>query len=122
MADVGNNKLPAPPDRLRSVAMSCWRLFEQCNTSSLVYLQSGVPSDTVTYDYGRFRIWCGNLSVRQGGHASLDWRLRDAEAMEATIFTMLKDLEDDLQQCGYRESITEISVSDGQQSFILPQR
>lgn len=49
-------------------------------------------------NYGKFKVWCGNLGVRQGGHASLDWRLKDDDIMENEVFSMLTDLEDDLQQ------------------------
>lgn len=52
-------------------------------------------------EYGKFKVWCGNLGVRQGGHASLDWRLKDDETTENEVYSMLTDLEDDLLQSMY---------------------
>jgi hypothetical protein len=75
--------------RLRIAAAVCWKLFERCNKVSPSHLGR---------NYGRFKVWCGNLGVRQGGHASLDWRLKDDDVMENEVFSMLTDLEDDLQQ------------------------
>lgn len=105
MASPEDGELPRPPARLRGVAISCWCLFD--NIANSLFLKSkpddtGAQPDFLLYDYGRFKIWCGNLGVRQGGHASLDWRLRDAETMKSTIHGMLNDLEDDLQQCKIR--------------------
>ena len=75
--------------RLRITATVCWKLFERCTKVSPSHLGR---------NYGKFKVWCGNLGVRQGGHASLDWRLKDDDIMENEVFSMLTDLEDDLQQ------------------------
>lgn len=120
-----DGKLLVPPDRLRTVAISCWRLFDECLRILSTYSQ---PDDIreytrlLNYDYGRFKVWSGNLGVRQGGHASLDSRLRDAEAMENTIFNMLKDLEDDLQKCEFWARLMDRLISDEQQLSRLYRR
>lgn len=75
--------------RLRLTAITCWKLFERCTELSSPHLSR---------NYGKFKVWCGNLGVRQGGHASLDWQLKDDEVMENEVFSMLTDLEDDLHQ------------------------
>ena len=75
--------------RLWIAATVCWKLFERCTKVS--------PSHLGRH-YGKFKVWCGNLGVRHGGHASLDWRLKDDDVMENEVFSMLTDLEDDLQQ------------------------
>lgn len=84
---------PGPTDtshhRLRIAATACWKLFERCTKASPSHLGR---------NYGKFKVWCGNLGVRQGGHASLDWRLKGDDIMENEVFSMLTDLEDDLQQ------------------------
>ena len=75
--------------RLRIAATVCWKLFERCTKVSPSHLGR---------NYGKFKVWCGNLGVRQDGHASLDWRFKDDDIMENEVFSMLTDLEDDLQQ------------------------
>jgi hypothetical protein len=76
--------------RLRITATVCWKLFERCAKVSPSHLGRS---------YGKFKVWCGKLGVRQGGHASLDWTLKDDDdVMENEVFSMLTDLEDDLQQ------------------------
>ena len=75
--------------RLRIAATACWKLFERCTQLSPSHLGR---------NYGKFKVWCGNLGVRRGGHASLDWRLKDDDTMKTEVFSMLTDLEDDLQQ------------------------
>lgn len=76
-------------DRLRQIATTCWKLFEKCTRMSPSHLNR---------EYGKFKVWCGNLGVGQGGHASLDWRLKDDEIMENEVYSMLTELEDDLLQ------------------------
>jgi len=90
--------------RLRIAATACWKLFEECGKllpSRLmpwrINFGSSLPTN-LDRIYGKFKMWCGNLGVRQGGHASLDWRLKDDDIMETEVFSMLIDLEDDLQQ------------------------
>lgn len=82
--------------RLRITATVCWKLFERCTKVSPSHLGR---------NYGKFKVWCGNLGVRQGGHASLDWRLKDDDTMENEVFSMLTDLEDDLQQGKWTEHV-----------------
>lgn len=89
-------------NRLRIVATSCWKIFESCSRipdTTLSPQDADLRTSLVDQEYGRFKVWCGSLGVRQSGHASLDWRLKDAEMVENETFIMLKDLEDDLGQC-----------------------
>lgn len=88
--------------RLRITATVCWKLFERCAKVSPSHLGR---------NYGKFKVWCGNLGVRQGGHASLDWRLKDDDVMENEVFSMLTDLEDDLQQGKQNGLRTRLCVS-----------
>ena len=48
-------------------------------------------------EFGRFKIWTGNLGVLAKGHGSLDWRLRDADVMRSTILSLLQQLNRTLQ-------------------------
>lgn len=97
-AGIGNTS----HDRIRLTATVCWKLFERCTKTSPAHLSR---------DYGRFRVWCGNLGVRQGGHGSLDWTLKDDEVTEKEVFSMLKDLADDLLQSQYEKPSTFITGS-----------
>jgi hypothetical protein len=89
-------------NRLQLVATSCWKIFEKCSQTSSVNLSSSdadLRKALVDHEYGKFKVWCGSLGVRQSGHASLDWRLKDADMMAHEILVMLRELEDDLGQC-----------------------
>ena len=87
--DVAPSTTETSHHRLRIAATVCWKLFEKCTRVSPSHLSR---------NYGKFKVWCGNLGVRQGGHASLDWRLKDDDIMENEVFSMLTDLQYDLQQ------------------------
>lgn len=47
-------------------------------------------------EFGRFRVWSGNLGVLQKGHSSLDYRLRDAPLLSNEVSKLLKELEANL--------------------------
>jgi hypothetical protein len=98
----GTNPMDKQANRLQLVATSCWKLFEKCSQTSSVTISSGdadLRNTLVDQEYGKFKVWCGSLGVRQGGHASLDWRLKDADMMAHEILVMLRELEDDLGEC-----------------------
>lgn len=84
-------------------------LFAVICTSSLTaptrYVEQMTPS-ILEDAYDRLKIWSGNLGALQSGHASLDWRLRDAEVMSTTVRETLDILEKDLSRSKYnRHSI-----------------
>ena len=87
---------------LQFAATSCWKLFERCsqvNSTTLSSSDVDLQKTLVDHEYGKFKVWCGSLGVRQSGHASLDWRLKDADMMAHEILVMLRELEDDLGEC-----------------------
>ena len=45
----------------------------------------------------RFRLWARTLGLFQSGHASLDYRVRDASFVKSSISELLSELEDHLQ-------------------------
>lgn len=106
MADISTGDVPRSAHRLRTAATLCWRLFGRCIKDS----SGGTLLNCLHRDYGKFKIWSGDLGARQGGHASLDWRLKGAEIMENEVFLMLKDLEEDLRECqsGFNDIIAPI--------------
>ncbi|KAK5683233.1 hypothetical protein LTS10_004764 [Elasticomyces elasticus] len=57
-----------------------------------------MPLHALDNEFDRFKIWSGNLGARQSGHASLDWRLRDAATMSTSISKLLGDLKEHLQE------------------------
>lgn len=49
----------------------------------------------------RFRLWAANLGVFASGHASLEYRLRDAPKIESWVQETLDELVDELNQSEY---------------------
>ena len=47
----------------------------------------------------RFRLWARTLGLFQTGHASLDYRVRDASFIKATLTDLLLELQDHVQNC-----------------------
>lgn len=47
-------------------------------------------------EFGRFRVWSGNLGALQKGHSSLDYRLRDSQLLAANALKFLQELNDNL--------------------------
>jgi hypothetical protein len=46
----------------------------------------------------RFGLWADNLGLYHGGHSSLDYRLREADALEAFVRNLLTDLNKSLNE------------------------
>src|SRR4051794_39618294 len=49
-------------------------------------------------EYGRLRVWAGNIGAHQSGRASLDYRLRDASHIKDQIIRLLDDLQLSLRE------------------------
>jgi hypothetical protein len=49
----------------------------------------------------RFNLWARSLGLYQQGHASLDYRFRDAIYLQSHAQNLLQDLSLALQQCEY---------------------
>ncbi|KAI9668923.1 MAG: Checkpoint kinase 2 [Trizodia sp. TS-e1964] len=52
-----------------------------------------MPRDKVEREYDRFKIWCGNLGVRQHDSSSLDYRLRDSAVVRTNVLKLLGKLQ-----------------------------
>lgn len=61
-------------------------------------LDTAMPSNRlIAAEEERFRLWVRTLGLFQAGHASLDYRVRDASFIKATLVNLLKELQDHLQ-------------------------
>lgn len=58
----------------------------------LLLSKSGIGHDVTEDQLARFNTWCSNTGVFAAGHASLDYRLRDAEDMQDLVLSMLEIL------------------------------
>ena len=57
-------------------------------------------------ELARFKLWSGNIALLQGGHAALDYRLREAPMVEETFRSLLSDFLESLHD---RKSIISLS-------------
>ncbi|PNP75038.1 hypothetical protein FNYG_11620 [Fusarium nygamai] len=59
---------------------------------------SSIPSKRrVSAEEERFRLWGRSLGLNQAGHASLDYRVRDASVIRASLADLLTELKDHLE-------------------------
>ena len=89
-------------DDIRTGATKAVVQFGRCQAAIKTNPQIDIRSDAtlqLSEAYGRFRLWAGNLGVFQNGHASLDWRLRDGGNMSKSVLRLIKDLNDNLENC-----------------------
>lgn len=49
-------------------------------------------------EFGRLRVWSGNLGALQKGHSSLDYRLRDSPLLSSNALKLLQELEQNLAE------------------------
>lgn len=78
--------------------LGSWKTLSDCVQSlppdSAFHAQ--VSPESVEDGLTRYRLWAGNLALLHHGHASLDYRLRQAPTVEKTVRNLLKDLFDTL--------------------------
>lgn len=56
-----------------------------------------LPYNAIVDLSGRFNVWAGNIGAGQGGRASLDYRLREAEYIKEAVIRTLKHLSEAIQ-------------------------
>src|SRR4051794_25702184 len=79
----------------RTVADTFRRLVEAPWTDDE---DTAVPSKRrVAAEEERFRLWARTLGLFQIGHASLDYRVRDASFIKASLTDLLAELQDHLE-------------------------
>ncbi|KAF1951152.1 hypothetical protein CC80DRAFT_425360, partial [Byssothecium circinans] len=72
---------------------ACARLSEASDTIS-----SKLPSDAISDELGRFRLWCGNVGAHKRGRSSLDYKLREASHIRDRVTNLLENLENILKK------------------------
>ena len=57
-----------------------------------------LDQEAIEDEFGRFRVWSGNLGALQKGHSSLDYRLRDSPLLSGNALRFLEELNYNLNQ------------------------
>ncbi|OCK75825.1 hypothetical protein K432DRAFT_408695 [Lepidopterella palustris CBS 459.81] len=60
--------------------------------------RSMINAEALEDEYGRFRVWSGNLGALQKGHSSLDYRLRDSPLLQKNVLKLLHELRTNLSE------------------------
>lgn len=76
-----------------------------------------LDQESLEDEFGRFRVWSGNLGALQKGHSSLDYRLRDSPLLSGNALKFLEELTNNLNEAlaivsGARPPYEEQSKSD----------
>ncbi|KAF2651383.1 hypothetical protein K491DRAFT_97807 [Lophiostoma macrostomum CBS 122681] len=67
-----------------------------CYSSAPDNLCELLDSEALDDEFGRFRVWVGNLGALQKGHSSLDYRLRESPLLSSNTLKLLKELEENI--------------------------
>ncbi|KAK0662433.1 O-acetyl-ADP-ribose deacetylase MACROD1 [Lasiodiplodia hormozganensis] len=85
--------------RDRSVACSrSFRLLAAALESGNNEHRSLIDPTSLEDEYGRFRVWGGNLGAQQKGHSSLDYRLRESPLLQSNVLKLLQELENNINE------------------------
>ncbi|KAE9975337.1 hypothetical protein EG328_003237 [Venturia inaequalis] len=57
-----------------------------------------VISPHIIDEFGRFKMWSGNIGAHHSGHSSLDYHLRDASHIQRRVLELLEDLGQSLEE------------------------
>lgn len=57
-----------------------------------------IDREALEDEFGRFRVWSGNLGALTKGHSSLDYRLRDSPLLSGNALRFLEDLNNNLNE------------------------
>ncbi|KAF2474226.1 uncharacterized protein BDR25DRAFT_385695 [Lindgomyces ingoldianus] len=86
---------------LRLATAANIRLFQSLSASlatSDAKCTTLINPEALDDEFGRFRVWSGNLGALQKGHSSLDYRLRDSPLLSSNALKFLKELEENLTE------------------------
>jgi hypothetical protein len=79
----------------------CLRAFQDLSTAIAEVNQTQATKYASTLplfpdEFGRFKVWSGNIGAHRLGRGSLDYRLRDASHLKTRFVDLLNDLHDSL--------------------------
>ena len=86
--------------RYNTCATSFSRLSQLCSKSDYSFSDQVAPS-AVQDEFGRFRVWAGNIGAHRTGRVSLDYRLREASHMYQRVTDLLDELNATLKEGMY---------------------
>lgn len=72
------------------------RDFQSLSNALATRESQALDHEALQDEFGRFRVWSGNLGALQKGHSSLDYRLRDAPLLLNEVSKLLGELEKNL--------------------------
>lgn len=88
---------------LAAVGFNIVQLFNTIESSTIEDYK-GIDVDEIIEQQQRFDLWATNIGLHQKGHASLDYRFRDASTIHLYCQIMLEDLAKTLETCEYQTS------------------
>jgi hypothetical protein len=88
---------------LAAVGFDIVQLFNDLESATIKDYQ-GIERDDLVEQQQRFDLWATNIGLHQRGHASLDYRFRDASTIYQYCQTLLEDLVKTLEICTYPTS------------------
>ena len=83
---------------LAAVGFDAVRLFRSLENVAIADYK-GLDEDRLIQQQQRFDLWATNIGLHQQGHASLDYRFRDAPDIYHFCRTLLEDLVEALEIC-----------------------
>ena len=83
---------------LAVVGKEIHQLFEVLSRSNLEDGLEGYSTAAWEHEAERFGLWANNLGLHHRGHSSLDYRLREADALKRLIGNLLDDLKTSLHE------------------------
>jgi hypothetical protein len=89
------------PETIALHVDKCLKIFNTlCEILSRPYapFHDQIQLSDVRDEFGRFRIWSGNIGAHRTGRSSLDYRLRDASHIRQRVISLLQDLNEILQE------------------------
>ena len=86
-------------ESIAEIARACLgsfrKLMDALTEASVEYCKS-MPPDKLEWEFGRFKLWCGNLGALQNGKSSLDSRLRKSVVVRTNVLRHLARLDQTL--------------------------
>ena len=88
---------------LTPIGFDIVQLFDELESATISDYQ-GLEKENLIEQQQRFDLWATNIGLHQRGHASLDYRFRDAPAFQEYCQTLLEGLLKTLLTCKHHIS------------------